>query len=440
MSDAIGQAYREAQMSVIGSLLIDPEHTVGPVMDAVLPDHFESEYRTVFSAIRDAWLHRQPVDPVAVASACGDGYVPLIRECMKLTPTAANAETYARLVRQHARLLALRNAGAALAGAADEETARQILAGAEQLLSEKNRQRVFSIQDLLGDFYLRMSGPRPKYLPWGIKALDEKLTAELGDLVILGADSSVGKTALATQFAWHMAGRGCRVGFFSLETNAGKLTNRIVAQRARLDTDIIKQGVYNDKDYLDVLELARGAGGVHLDIIEASGFTVEEIRACTVARQYQVIFIDYVQLVQGKGDSRPEVVTGVSIGLHTMAQDLGVTVVALSQITPADKTKKARQTPGKEDLRESRQLIHDADVILMMSLQDAGDPSGLRWLNCAKNKDGELPSCCLRFDPGHMDFTATDSRAWSSYSRKPSRSTFEDLPDKDAQEEIPWQT
>lgn len=437
----MGDAYREAQRSVIGSLVIDPGNTLGPVMDTVNPEHFEGEYRTVFEAIRRCWLEQRPVDPVTVAAECGDGYVPLIRECMQLTPTAVNAEIYAKLVRQHSRLLTLRSTGAQLAGAVDEEDARRTLARAEELLSERDRQRVYSIQDLLGSFYMRMSGPKPKYLPWGIRALDEKLTAELGDLVILGADSSVGKTALATQFAWHMAARGYRVGFFSLETNAGKLTSRIVAQRSDLDMGAIKQADYADGDYRKVLELAKAAGGVHLEIVEASGFTAEDIRSCVVARRHQVIFIDYVQLVQGAGKDRPEIVTNASIALHTMAQDLGVTVVALSQITPADKSKKARQAPGKEDLRESRQLIHDADIILMMSLQNAGDPSGLRWLNCAKNKEGELPSVCLKFDPEHMNFTATDSRAWQgSRTGKPARSTFMDLPDNGGQEELPWPT
>lgn len=431
-------AYNKAQQAVIGSLLIDPEHTLGPVMDLLGEGAFDGEWRTLFSAIRTLWLRQEPVDPVTVLDAAGPAYAKLIRDVMRMTPTAANVMAYARVVRDQARLLALQECGGQLRFAVDEDEARQILTKAEELLSERQELRVFSLQDLFADFYRRMDGPKPVYLPWGIKALDEKLTAELGDMIVLGADSSVGKTALALQFAWNMAARSYRVGFFSLETKSSKLANRIIAQRARLPSEKIKRGDYADEDYRTVLDLANGAGKMKLDVVQASGFTAEEIRAVTVARRYQVIFIDYLQLIQGRGDSRPEIVTDVSIALHTMAQDLGVTVVALSQITPADKTKKARQRPGKEDLRESRQIIHDADIILMMSLANAEDPGGNRWLNCAKNKEGELPTVCLSFDAPHMWFQATDSRALDAYYAKRRAAKFTELPDN-GQEEIPWQ-
>lgn len=430
-------AYNKAQQAVIGSLLIDPEHTLGPVMDALGEGAFDGEWRTLFAAIRTLWLRQEPVDPVTVLSEAGPAYDKLIRDVMRLTPTAANVMAYARVVRDSARLLSLHDCGAQLLSATDEAEARQVLSRAEELLSERQEQRIFTLQDLFADFYKRMDGPKPVYLPWGIKALDEKLTAELGDMIVLGADSSVGKTALALQFAWNMAARSYRVGFFSLETKSSKLANRIIAQRVRLPSEKIKRADYAEEDYKAVLELARGAGKMQLDIVQASGFTAEEIRAVTVARRYQVIFIDYLQLVQGRGDSRPEIVTDVSIALHTMAQDLGVTVVALSQITPADKTKKARQRPGKEDLRESRQIIHDADIILMMSLANAEDPGGNRWLNAAKNKEGELPSVCLSFDAPHMWFQATDSRALDAYCAKKRAAKFTELPDN-GQEEIPW--
>ena len=435
MDESLGAAYREAQMSVIGSVLIDPA-ALGPVMDRVAVEHFEGEYRTVFDAVRRLWGRQQPVDGVTVLGECGDSYEPLLRRCMTLTPTAANAAAYADLVRAQSRLLKLRDAGVALAGALDEAEARQALKTAEELLMQRNRPRVFSMQSLLVDFYQSMSGPAPKYLPWGIRQLDEALTCELGDLVILGADSSVGKTALATQVAWHMAGKGYRVGFFSGETRSGKLTQRIVAQRAGIPTDAIKHRTYEDKDFRAVLDLGNGVSKFCLDIIEASGFSVEDIRAATVAGGYQVIFIDYVQLLSGEGEKRSEVVAGVSIDLHILAQDLGVTVVALSQITPADKSVKARRSPGKEDLRESRQLIHDADIILMMSLADPDNNESLRWLNCKKNKEGSLPSVCLKFDPTYMTFTATDSRVF--IPRAARARTFREL--DDPQEEIPWTT
>ena len=210
--------------------------------------------------MRKLWMDRQPVDPVTVLAECGDVYEPLLRRCMALTPTTVNAAKYAQLVRQQSRVIGLRDVGAALMGAMDENDARRIIAKAEELLMQRTRPRVFWIQDLIGDFYGRMGQEKPKYIPWGLRALDEKLTCEPGDLVILGADSSVGKTALALKFAWHMASRGYRVGFFSLETRSSKLCNRLVSQRARVSTDAIKSGDYQDSDYKAVLEMGSGAG------------------------------------------------------------------------------------------------------------------------------------------------------------------------------------
>ena len=172
-----GAAYREAQESVIGSLLIDAEHTIGPVMDAVGPESFDGEYRTVFSGIRKLWMDRQPVDPVTVLSECGDAHEPLLRRCMDLTPTTVNAGKYAELVRRQSRVIGLRGVGAALMGAVDEDDARRIIARAEELLMQRTRPRVFGIQALVGEFYGRMDREKPKYIPWGIWALEADLRA-----------------------------------------------------------------------------------------------------------------------------------------------------------------------------------------------------------------------------------------------------------------------
>ena len=97
-------------------------------------------------------------------------------------------------------------------------------------------------------------------------------------------------------------------------------------------------------------------------------------------------------------------VTGISMSLHRMAQQLGVTVVGLSQITPA--AKGAKQAPTKDDLRESRQLKQDADVIMILSpSNDEEDPENTRILDVAKNKDGRCGKIKLRFEPQYMTFT-----------------------------------
>ena len=431
----ISDGYREAQRAVVGSLLIDPEHTLGLVMDRLRPEQFRDEWRTLFAAVRSQWLDQRPVDPVTVIQAAGEGYGKLVREAMELTPTAANVAAYADVVRDEDALDRLRGVGMALAGAADVPDARKILEAAGPLIADRPGIRVWSAQELLQDFYQRMGEERkPDYLPWGIRALDEQLTAEPGDFIILGADSSVGKTALAVQVAWHMAARGRRVGFFSLETSARKLADRLVAQRARVAMEDIKKRTMAVKDFQEVAALGDAAAKVPFAVIPCAGASVEDLRALTVANRFEVIFVDYVQLLQAPGRERWEIVTNISMQLHTLAQSLGVAVVALSQITAQSKS--GKRAPDKDDLRESKQLKQDADLILLMSLEDPDDNESLRWLKVVKNKDGPLLSVCLKLDAAHMDFTATDSRAIGEWRRKKSRpATFRDLPDGDKKDE-----
>ena len=426
------EIYESAQQSVIGALLIDPERCIGEVMSLVSPRDFTGEHRTAFEAIREVWSSGARVDPVVVLERLGQGYHGYLKACMAETPTLGNTAAHCEVVRSQAALEALRAVGVRLAGAADPEEARGILAEAQTLMAERQGLRGRPISSLMADFLGWLTSPEPpKYLPWGIRQLDETLTAERGDFIVLGADSSVGKTALAVQLAWAQASKGQRVGFFSLETNALKLTRRLVAQRARVPMSAIKQKNVTEEQIRDVVTMGSMSSGVPLMIYDAAGVSVDELRAAAVADRLDVLYVDYVQLLNAPGRERWEIVTAISMALHTMAQQLGVTVVGLSQITAIDR--KAKSRPSKDDLRESRQLKQDADLILMLSLTDPDDNTSLRWLRAEKNKDGPLSSVCLKFDPEHMDFSATDSRTFANRPRKKA-AAFTDLPDD--QEEL----
>lgn len=422
------EIYESAQMSVIGALLIDPERCIGDVMQAVSPDDFSGELRTVFEAIQGVWASGKRVDSVVALSALGDGYRDLLRQCMQETPTVANVMTHCEVVRSQSALQTLRGIGLRLTGAADAAEAREILSEAQTLMAERRGLRGKPVAQLLADFLAWVSSPAPtEYLPWGIRQLDEQVTAERGDFIVLGADSSVGKTALAVQLAWAQASKGRRVGFFSLETNALKLTRRLVAQRARIPMDTIKGKALNEEQIMEVVALGSASNKVPLTIYDAAGVSVDELRAAVTADRLEVVYIDYVQLLSAPGRERWEIVTAISMALHTMAQQLGVAVVGLSQITAQGK--KGKREPSKDELRESKQLKQDADLILMMSLDKPEDNGSLRWLRIEKNKDGPLGAVCLRFDPKYMDFTATDSRMYPSLPKQASSDTFLDEPD-----------
>ena len=427
------EIYEEAQASVIGALLIDPETVAGTVLRAVSAEDFTEEYRTAFEAIRDVFGEGGRIDPVVVLSRMGEGYKGFLRQCIEATPTTANAAAHCEVVREQAALMRLRELGVRLAGAVDSAEARKILEDAQRLMAERQGLRGRPVWALMSEFYSWITDPTPpQYLPWGIRQLEDGLTAEPGDFVLLGADSSVGKTALAVQLAWAQAAKGKRVGFFSLETNALKLTRRLVAQRARIPMSALKVKGLSDEQLRDLAAFGSATNKVPLYLYDAAGCSVAELRAAAAADRLDVLYVDYVQLLSAPGRERWEIVTAISMGLHTMAQQMGVTVVGLSQITAQDK--KSRGKPDKDDLRESKQLKQDADLILMLALADPEDPDSLRWLRTAKNKDGPLLSVCLKFDPEHMDFTATDSRSY----RPPVKKRASKFTEVDEQTSLPW--
>ena len=398
-------AWRQAQGAVIGSLLIDPEHVAGIVFSRASAEQFgDPSLRHVFEAALGIWQQRKPVDAVSVLAAAGGAYEPLIVESMQQTPTARNVELYLDLIRDAAKLSAIRTAALEITGAEELAQAAEAYEALGSRLRDLEGFEDRSLAETIGDYCQRMEDPTPPdYLSFGIEQLDKLLNVGRGKFVVLGADSSVGKTALALQFAWAMAAAGKKVGFFSLETDSAALTDRILAERqvAAVNLPRSKAKKLTDADWRAVTGAAMRPAAQNLRILTKFR-TVEQIRSRVLMRGFDVAFIDYVQLLEAPGRERWDIVTNISIGLHRMAQELGVTVIGLSQITPASKDRKT--APTKDDLRESRQLKHDADVVLLMSISSQGTGI-LRELSVAKNKDGPLGRLLLDFDAVHMSFS-----------------------------------
>ena len=399
------EARLDAQTAIIGSMLIDGS-IAGGLMLMLQPEDFSDQTaRTIFEAARKLYVSGDPLDPVAVLSQVGKGYEPYMREAMRLTPTAANWELYARKLREDRLYTDIQRAAGRIMAADTLEDARTELQSATQLLSDRPGIRCVSFEQMMIEFVQRMESKEPpKYLDFGIEKINRVVKSEAGDFIILAADSSVGKTAFACQLAFHMASTGHRVGFFSFETKDKKLADRIIAQRARVPMKDIKNKTVNSYDSVYITKLGMAASSVALDVINSAGMTAEDIASCALAKRYDVIFVDYVQLISAAGQSRWEIVTNISMALHTFAQRCGVTVIGLSQVSPAGKGAEAKKAITKDDIRESRQLKQDADVIITLSLTDPSDYGSDRLLVIDKNKDGPCGKMELVFDAQFMDF------------------------------------
>ena len=433
-------AWKRAQESVIGALLIDPDYSAGLIFQSAKASHFgETELRHVFEAARELWNENRQLDAVTILDRAGSEYEQLLRDCMINTPTARNLPAWLEICQDSARLTAMQAEALAIVNADRADDAAAAWERMGTMLQDADQGEDLSLGELIGDYCDRMQDKRPvRYLNWGIESLDRDLYVSGGQFGVIAADSSVGKTALALQFAYHMAADGHRVGFFSLETPKENLEDRLLAQYqvAGIPLPSTKRKKLTEEDLRAAGEAGMRSDQIYLRILR-NYETLERIRAKTIQRRFDVIYIDYVQLIDAPGRERWDIVTNISMGLHRMAQQLGITVIGLSQITPAVKGQKA---PTKDDLRESRQLKQDADFILLLYPDtEEGVPPTARVLEIAKNKDGRCARLRMDFEPEHMTFkyhAKTMPELWSEgravkaaqRARKPKAGEFVELP------------
>lgn len=406
----VDRAY-QAQIAVVGSMLID-ERCIPLVASKLAPEDFlDGTCRETFRALRRLTLEGKPADPVTVVDAMqgGDRYIAWMREAMELTPTAANVEAYIPIVRRSAARRRVLELVEKLPEADDEEFDALVRQMASSLSSAERMPRMTG-PELARDFMDRMGREdKPKYLPWGIPTADRAVTAELGDMILLGGYASSGKTLLSLTMAMAQAKAGYRVGYYSLETSPRKMADRMFASLSRVPLGRIKARGFGEGDWRRFAESANVLATVcPFDVIQAAGMTVDDITADAMGRGYQVIYVDYVQLVRAAGvrpSDRYAVVTAVSQGFKLFAQSTGTAVVALAQLSRPDTVQKGKGEekqvllvpPTMSSFRESGQLEQDADAAFLVWPKIAKDCSSNRIFEIAKNKEGPRPKTELVF-------------------------------------------
>lgn len=404
MVTASRETWFNAQVAVLGSMLIDPRCTA-EIMAALRPEDFNPTYRTIFEALRQLWREGGKVDPIAATHILGQSYAQTIVQLMDATPTAANVGAYIAMCRDEARLAALQELGAQLSVAQTCSEAQELAVQAAGLTGDRSSAKHYSVRDLLERFYGRHLGDaQPEYLSWPFEALERQLYIEPGDLIVLGGYPSAGKTLLAIQMAAQWSQEGKKVGFFTLETNPDKIFDRYISSQIGIPMWRIKKNELSDEQ-IDRLGTAVAAlERQTMEIIPAAGMSVDDIRAVTLSRRYEIILVDYMQIiaVPGRDVDRVRAVTQISMGLHQLAQQHGVTVIALSQLARQDK--QTRRAPNMSDLRESGQIEQDADAIMLLYLSEPDNPRGQRTLAVAKNKEGTTGAMQLDFDGAHQRF------------------------------------
>ena len=435
-----------AQVAVLGSMLIEPK-LVGEALERVREEDFLTpRCRMVYQAIRSVFTEGKPTDIVTIRSRLGardgDGWTEYLLELMDLTPTVANIWEYAEIMRDQAREARVVELAGQILASPDQ--ASEYIAQLNALMVERRGVQRMDMTQMLLAFAERHTGDPVPYMTWGLPKVDAGTYVEMGDMVVLGGYPSAGKTALAVSMAYHQA-KDYRVGFYSMETNQYKLADRLIANLAWIELPAIKRNQISEEEWQRVADQAESIRARKLDLIEASGMSVRDIQADALARRYEIVYIDYLQLIEPESRkvNRTEQVSVISQGLQRLAHGTGRLVVALSQLSRAEYTGKKEQVePTMSDLRESGQIEQDADAIMLIYLEDSTRPEeSRRVLKIAKNKEGTRGRIYLVFDGQYQRFrqSALDEPAPAKPKRREPEYRQAALYDLPGSEKTPWE-
>lgn len=281
-----------------------------------------------------------------------------------------------------------------------QEKAGEVLREFDKTAQDKG----FTLESCFNNFIERI-GCKREYIETGIKAIDKYVKIEKGDFIIIGGRPSTGKTALTLQMALKMA-ESYKVVYFSFETAQNKLFDRIMAFKTMTDFSKIKSGELNLKDKQFYIEnYSEYFKKINFKIVNAAGMNVTQIQSNAIAEKADIIFIDYLGLINIGNDklSNYEKISRISVMLHTMAQSLNIAVFALCQLHRG-----GEREPGMEALRDSGQIEQDADAIILLArkFDNNVEIEGQRDIRIVKNKDGETVCFDMTFQGNYQRFSS----------------------------------
>ena len=402
-------------------------------------DFYRPAHARIFAAMEHLYERGLPVDHVSVADRLEavdeleqSGGKPYLLDITQVVPTAANALRYAQIVKRTSMLRQLITAATQIVtiGFEAPDDIDQVIEDAERLIYDVTSRRVESnfkrIDDLLqvGFHQLEELFERKEHVtgvPTGFKDLDKLLAGlHAGDLCILAARPSVGKTALALNMAINAAKRDTSVALFSLEMSAEQLVQRLLCAEARINLQDVRTGYVKEQDWGSIHQAMGRLAELDFWVDDTPSISIFEVR--TKARrqlkgkQRGLVVVDYLQLMQPpsrRSDANRTVEIGeISRGLKILAKELGVPVLALSQLSRAVE-QRAGKRPQLSDLRESGSIEQDADVVMFIDRntdpyaedQDGRPAKGTAELIVAKHRNGPTGSVPLVFIDRYAKFT-----------------------------------
>jgi replicative DNA helicase len=429
----------EAEQSVLGGLLLD-NTAWDKIADFISEsDFYRGDHRLIYRHISKLIGHSRPADVITVAESLestkeleGIGGLAYLGALSQNTPSAANIRRYAEIVRERSVMRKLAEVGTDISDSAYNPMGReagQLLDEAESkvfAISEegsRGRQGFVDIQPLLTQaveridlLYNRDNPSDVTGVPTGFTDLD-RMTSGLqpGDLVIVAGRPSMGKTSLALNMAEHVALESkLPVGIFSMEMSGSQLVMRMLGSVGKLDQHKLRTGRLADEDWRRLTDAVGRLNDAPIHIDETAALNALELRARArrLHRQYGklgLIVIDYIQLMSAssQGENRATEISEISRSLKALAKELGVPVIALSQLNRSLEQRPSKR-PVMSDLRESGAIEQDADVILFIYRDEVYNPDspdkGKAEVIIGKQRNGPIGTVTLVFQGEYTRF------------------------------------
>lgn len=432
-----------AEKSLLGAILLSDTAFPEILEKVKSKDFYDKNHATIFKAMTNLYNSHRPIDLLTLTSELraekqlkNIGGATFLTELTNFVPTAAHASAYADIISECAIRRRLIDTGSAIVKKAYEESSSidDLIGNAEKELYKVSDSTIKSeyvvLEELLVDAYDRIENLHKnsgtlRGLKTGFKDLDRK-TAGLqnGDLIIIGARPSMGKTTFAQNIAYNVATINKRgVLFFSMEMASNQIVDRMIADVSGIDSWKIQTGNVTDNDFAKIGDALGEMGEIPLYIDDSSNMTVLEIRnkARRAAHDHDIglIVIDYLQLISGSeryAGNRVQEITEISRGLKQIARELNVPLIALAQLS-RNVTSREDPRPVLSDLRDSGSIEQDADLVMMLHRVDyyhmneeGYEPTNITELLIQKHRNGEIGKIELYFDDKHSRFMSLDKK------------------------------
>lgn len=433
----------EAEQSLLGSLLLDKDAIIR-VADLLAPDSFyQKSHQDIYRVCRELFEKGEPIDLLSVSNRLKDkgileqiGGSSYLTELINMVATPAHAANYGKIVHRKSILRDLIGASHDIArlGYDESEDINVLLDKAEKrifgIAQSGLSQDFVLVKSTLEDAFTRIDqlskqGAGLRGLATGFSALDNILAGlQKSDLIILAARPSLGKSALALNFALNVAiNEKIPVGVFSLEMSKDQIVDRLISSISMVDLWKIRTGKLShegeDNDFTKIREAMSVLSEAPLYIDDAASPTILQMKA--MCRRLQaskglgLVVVDYLQLVEPFNPDAPPVqqVTEASRALKALARELNIPVLVLSQLSRAVESR-SPQIPRLADLRQSGSIEQDADVVMFIYREDRYRPEtekkGIADIIIAKHRNGPVGQAEVYFDERTVTFRNLEKR------------------------------